>query len=98
MSPSVYVKFPLPEDSLEAKAFKREILGNQDDPRKLYFLIWTTTPWTLPANLGIAVNPNFEYAAVQNERNGEVYIVASELVDDVARKCGFMGAGGRPDA
>src|SRR5205085_9798461 len=99
-SPSVYVKFPLSEDSLEAKALKRELLGNEDDPRPVYFLIWTTTPWTLPANLGIAVNPNFEYAAVQNEKNGEVYIVAADLVEDVARKCGFTGAGEqtRPDA
>jgi isoleucyl-tRNA synthetase len=97
-SPSVYVKFPLSEDSVEAKAFKRELLGNEDDPRPVFFLIWTTTPWTLPANLGIAVNPNFDYAAVQNERNGEVYIVAADLVDDVARKCGFAGAGEQPDA
>src|ERR671938_451917 len=96
MSPSVYVKFPLSEDSVEAKAFKRELLGSEDDPRKVFFLIWTTTPWTLPANLGIAVNPNFDYAAVQNERNGEVYVVAADLVEDVARKCGFVGADGRP--
>ncbi|MDQ3917271.1 MAG: isoleucine--tRNA ligase, partial [Acidobacteriota bacterium] len=90
-SPSVYVKFPLSEDSVEAKAFKRELLGSEDDPRQVFFLIWTTTPWTLPANLGIAVNPNFEYAAVQNERNGEVYIVAAELVGTVAQKCDIGG-------
>ncbi|HEX8557115.1 MAG TPA: isoleucine--tRNA ligase [Pyrinomonadaceae bacterium] len=86
-SPSVYVKFPLSEDSLEAKAFKREVLGDDDDPRRIFFLIWTTTPWTLPANLGVAVNPQFEYAAVENERAGEVYVVASELVAAVAQKC-----------
>jgi isoleucyl-tRNA synthetase len=91
-SPSVYVKFPLADDTLDAKAFKRELLGDEDDPRGVYFLIWTTTPWTLPANLGIAVNPQFEYVAVENERKGEVYIVAGELVEDVARKCGFMAA------
>ncbi|MDT7688263.1 MAG: hypothetical protein QOE46_1022 [Acidobacteriota bacterium] len=88
-SPSVYVKFPLSEDTLDAKAFKRELLGDDDDPRQVFFLIWTTTPWTLPANLGIAVNPNFEYAAVENEKNGEVYVVASELVSAVAQKCGL---------
>jgi isoleucyl-tRNA synthetase len=92
-SPSVYVKFPLSEDSVEAKAFKREILGSEDDPRKVSFLIWTTTPWTLPANLGIAVNPNFEYSAVEDEKTHEVYIVASDLIGDVARKCGL----GRPE-
>jgi isoleucyl-tRNA synthetase len=83
-SPSVYVKFPLSEDTLDAKAFKRELLGDEDDPRKIFFLIWTTTPWTLPANLGIAVNPQFEYAAI--EANGEVYVVADELVATLAEK------------
>src|SRR5262249_23517837 len=50
-------------------------------------IIWTTTPWTLPANLAIAFNPNIEYSAVETEE--QVYIVASELVDTTASKCGF---------
>src|SRR5256714_784544 len=79
-SPSVYVKFPLASDPA------------QIDPalagRKVFFLAWTTTPWTLPANLGIAVNPDFEYAAIEN--GDEVYIVASELVGAVAAKCGLV--------
>ncbi|MCA1592127.1 MAG: isoleucine--tRNA ligase [Acidobacteria bacterium] len=98
-SPSVYVKFPLSDETLDGKAFKRELLGSEDDPRRVFFLIWTTTPWTLPANLGIAVNPAFEYAAI--ESGGEVYVVAAELVEAVTEKCGlsapkvlarFMGA------
>ena len=40
------------------------------------FVIWTTTPWTLPANLGIAVHPDFEYQVVKY--NGESYLVAKE--------------------
>jgi isoleucyl-tRNA synthetase len=91
-SPSVYVKFPLSEDTLDAKAFKREVLGDETDSRRIFFLIWTTTPWTLPANLGIAVNPNFEYAAIEHagrDGSGEVYIVASELAETVAEKCGL---------
>jgi isoleucyl-tRNA synthetase len=76
-SPSVYVKFPLRSDPA------------QIDPalagRKVFVLIWTTTPWTLPANLGIAVHPDFEYSAF--EHGAEVYIVASELVEAVATKC-----------
>ncbi|MCA1615500.1 MAG: isoleucine--tRNA ligase, partial [Acidobacteria bacterium] len=86
-SPSVYVKFPLSEDTVDGKVFKREVLGDEDDPRRIFFLIWTTTPWTLPANLGIAVNPNFEYCAI--EHGEEVYVVASELAEAVARKCGI---------
>jgi isoleucyl-tRNA synthetase len=86
-SPSVYVKFPLSEDNLEGKAFKREVLGDEEDARRVFFLIWTTTPWTLPANLAIAVNPHFEYAAF--EAGGEVYVVAAELLDDLAEKLGL---------
>ncbi len=78
-SPSIYVKFPLASDPARIAP---ALAG-----RKVFLIIWTTTPWTLPANLGIAVNPNFEYAAIEN--GGEVYIVASELMNDVARKCGF---------
>ena len=78
-SPSVYVKFPLKSDPA------------QIDPalagRRVFALIWTTTPWTLPANLGIAVHPDFEYVAF--ESGDEVYLVAAELLDVVARVCGL---------
>ena len=80
-SPSVYVKFPLRSDPA------------QIDPalagRKVFVVIWTTTPWTLPANLGIAVHPDFEYSAFEN--GDEVYIVASDLLEAVATKCGLTG-------
>ena len=78
-SPSVYVKFPLQSDP----ALVDPALAG----RKVFVLIWTTTPWTLPANLGIAVHPDFEYAAF--EHGDEVYVVASELVEAVAAKCGL---------
>src|SRR6266404_4883664 len=76
-SPSVYVKFPLASDPAQIDP----VLAG----RKVFVLIWTTTPWTLPANLGIAVHPDFEYVAF--ESGNEVYIVAAELLDVVARKC-----------
>src|SRR5437870_1529779 len=78
-SPSVYVKFPLVSDPA--------LIDSALEGRKVFVLIWTTTPWTLPANLGIAVHPDFEYVAV--ESGDEVYIVASELLDVVAAKCSF---------
>jgi len=78
-SPSVYVKFPLASDPSEIDP---ALAG-----RRVFFLIWTTTPWTLPANLAIAVNPNFEYAAIENGE--EVYVVASELAAAVSEKCGL---------
>jgi isoleucyl-tRNA synthetase len=76
-SPSVYVKFPLRSDPA---SIDPALAG-----RNVFVLIWTTTPWTLPANLGIAVHPDFEYSAF--EHGDEVYIVASELVEAVATKC-----------
>jgi isoleucyl-tRNA synthetase len=85
-SPSVYVKFPLQSDPASIDPALAD--------RKVFVLIWTTTPWTLPANLGIAVHPDFEYSAF--EHGDEVYIVASELVQSVAAKCGLNEGGASP--
>ncbi len=76
-SPSVYVKFPLASDP--------SLIDPALAGRKVFVLIWTTTPWTLPANLGITVHPDFEYSAF--EHGDEVYIVASELLGAVIEKC-----------
>ena len=78
-SPSVYVKFPLHSDPA--------LIDPALAGRKVFALIWTTTPWTLPANLGIAVHPDFDYVAM--ESGDEVYIVAAELMDSVVAKCGI---------
>jgi isoleucyl-tRNA synthetase len=79
-SPSVYVKFPLKSD---AGLIDENLKG-----KNVFVVIWTTTPWTLPANLGIAVHPDFDYSAIEAE-NGEVYIVASELSKSFAETCGL---------
>jgi isoleucyl-tRNA synthetase len=50
-------------------------------------IIWTTTPWTLPASMAVAFHPDEEYVAL--ESGGEVYIVASKLANDAAAKCGL---------
>ena len=81
-SPSVYVKFPLATDPAEIDP----VLAG----RKVFALIWTTTPWTLPANLGIAVHPDFDYVAL--DAGDEVYIVAADLVEGVTAKCGLVDA------
>src|SRR5438445_2061579 len=78
-SPSVYVKFPLASDPA--------LIDPALAGRKVFVLIWTTTPWTLPANLGIAVHPDFEYSAFEDGE--EVYIVATELLEAVVEKCGL---------
>ena len=78
-SPSIWVRFKLQGD---AGALDPALAG-----RTVYGLIWTTTPWTIPANVGIAFHPNFEYSAV--EARGDVYIIASELVKVTAENCGW---------
>ncbi len=70
--PSVYVEFPV-DPSTE--------VGKSAGGPPLFFLVWTTTPWTLPANLAIAVGPEVRYAFVEYTKNGErrVGIVAEDL-------------------
>nr|WP_325229561.1 isoleucine--tRNA ligase [uncultured Oscillibacter sp.] len=75
---TVYVKFPMHDDQGKLGAF---------DKSKLFFVIWTTTIWTLPGNLAIALHPAESYAIVKAS-NGEHYIVAEALAEKV------MGLGG----
>ncbi len=77
-SPSIYVKFSFPD----AEKVAAQLAG-----KNVSIVIWTTTPWTLPANLGIAFHPAFEYSAV--EVGDEVFIVASGLLEQVAAKLGW---------
>ncbi len=72
---TIYVKFPLVDDKGKLKA-----LGAGE---KTYFLIWTTTAWTLPANVAICVGPEFEYALVKC--GGEFYVIAKELVESTMK-------------
>lgn len=64
----------LTEDSVYVKF---PVLGKE----KTFILIWTTTPWTLPTNMGVMVSPAFEYSYVEN--GGETYILARELVEKI---------------
>ena len=78
---TVYVKFPMHDDLGK--------LGNLDKS-KLFFVIWTTTIWTLPGNLAIALHPSESYVIVKAP-NGEMYIMAEALTKKV------MGLGGFED-
>jgi isoleucyl-tRNA synthetase len=77
VSPTVYVKYRLLDDpaSIDAALEGKEVST----------IIWTTTPWTLPASMAVAFHPDEDYVAL--ESGGEVYIVASKLAADVAAKC-----------
>ncbi len=70
-TPSIYVKFAVVSD---IAALRPKLAGE-----KVHFVIWTTTPWTIPANLAIALHEKFAYVAVKVR--GEVLIVAKELLD-----------------
>ena len=76
---TVYVKFPMKDDLGK--------LGHIDHS-KLYFVIWTTTIWTLPGNLAIALHPDEAYALVKAP-NGEIYIMAEALTEKVMNIGGF---------
>ncbi|MGA7449221.1 MAG: isoleucine--tRNA ligase [Terriglobales bacterium] len=78
-SSTVWVKYALLDDPATIDA---ALAG-----KKLNTIIWTTTPWTLPASMAVAFHPDEEYVAL--ESGGEVYIVASKLARDAAEKCGL---------
>ncbi len=82
-SPSVYVRFEVDPAEIEKK------LGVSLNGQKAYIVIWTTTPWTLPANLAIALHPELEYSLVSVD--GEGYVVASGLLESVEEKFGWKG-------
>ena len=77
-SPSVYVRYRLTSDPA---AIAPSLAG-----RQVSTIIWTTTPWTLPASLAVAFHPDFEYVALQVE-SGDVYIVAAALAEQVVAAC-----------
>lgn len=52
---------------------------------RIYALIWTTTPWTLPSNQAICFNADSSYSLIQNEKDGPIYIVATDLIDSVSK-------------
>ncbi len=82
-SPSIFVKFPLDDENI--KKYLPELSG-----RKVSVIIWTTTPWTLPANLAIAFHPDLQYVAVEQE--GEVFIVAEGRQEALKERIGLSGA------
>ena len=78
-SPSIYVAFPLTSD------ISQKIPSLAD--KRTFLVIWTTTPWTLPANLAVALNPALTYVAV--EVGDKVFILAQRLLEETAARCGW---------
>jgi isoleucyl-tRNA synthetase len=80
-TPSIFVKFPLVQAP--------QALPELGQLPNVSLVIWTTTPWTLPANLAIAVHPDFEYAAL--EVNGETLVAAADLTAGLLAFWGLQG-------
>ncbi len=75
VSESIYVKFPLVDD-----------LGKLAGVENTFCLIWTTTAWTIPANLAIVVHPEFDYVLV--DAGSERYLLAEGLLEEVSKQAG----------
>ena len=81
-SPSVYVRYRL---TSEAELLAPELAG-----KRVWTIIWTTTPWTIPASLAVAFHPELEYVAL--EAGEDVYVVAEALAEPVKAACGLESA------
>jgi len=80
-SPSIYVKFRVKDPKGKFKV---------NDTKGTFFVIWTTTPWTLPANLALTVHPDYMYVLLDTP-DGE-FIVAQDLVSDFVKNVGYEEA------
>ncbi len=90
-SPSVYVRYKLTSDAalIDLALTDASLAG-----RSVYTIIWTTTPWTLPASQAVAFNPELDYAAVQTA--DAVYLVAEALLPTIVQHCSLKSASGDP--
>ena len=84
-SPTVWVKYALQSDA--AKISPALAVAAQKTGKPVSTIIWTTTPWTLPASMAVALHPDEEYVAVEAEK--DIFIVAERLSRATAEKCGF---------
>jgi len=93
VSPSIYVAFAFNDHlrdagALAASAADRDELASAHREHRLSAVIWTTTPWTLPANLGISLNPTFDYVALK--AGGRYYVIAARLAEAFAGACSLV--------
>jgi isoleucyl-tRNA synthetase len=88
VSPSVYVLFEVNELPKLFEPLFSFFSSNLQTSKKLHLSIWTTTPWTLPANLAICVGENIEYSIVADESTEQHFIIASTLIDSLSSLTG----------
>ncbi|MGD9580544.1 MAG: isoleucine--tRNA ligase, partial [Vampirovibrionia bacterium] len=78
-SPSIYVRFDF--DKSEAQKVYDKAGVKSDKP--IGIVIWTTTPWTLPANLAVCLHPRFDYVLLETDKYNEVLVIGKELLENV---------------
>ena len=78
-SPAIWVKYRLQDDPVKLDPALKN--------KNVFTVIWTTTPWTLPASMAVAFHPNEEYVAL--DAGGEAYVVAEKLADEFGTKAGL---------
>ena len=90
-SPSIFVNFPVAKESVKQLIELGLVEGSEAESSKVCLMIWTTTPWTLTANLGVAVHPHLDYKAISYEKNGEkfVSILVTERIDTIVQAGGL---------
>ncbi len=93
VSPSIYVRFRLQKEKGKDTPARKKLAEFEKDHGPVYFMIWTTTPWTIPANLAIALHPEFDYVAARTDSKspggGAVYVLAEGLLAYVMDKLGL---------
>ncbi|MBN2020293.1 MAG: isoleucine--tRNA ligase [Sedimentisphaerales bacterium] len=90
-SPSIYVNYPVVKDGISRLIELGLVTAEQAQKAQVCFMIWTTTPWTLAANLAVAVHPRLEYVALDYQLNGKrfVSVVVSERLSAVIAAAGL---------
>lgn len=89
-SPSIYVKFDLTRETIQSIS-DLDAISKKVGASRVSLVAWTTTPWTLPANLGLSLNPEFEYVAIKAPtlEGTEIWIVAQGLQETFEKAIGF---------
>jgi isoleucyl-tRNA synthetase len=85
-SPAIDVKFKVSDHGAWAKAFELDVI-----PEKTYVVIWTTTPWTLPANQAVAVGNEINYVLVKLPGVNEAIVIAEDLLPSLVERVGLEG-------
>ena len=91
-SPSIFVNFPVAKESVSRLVELGLVNHDQAEAAKICFMIWTTTPWTLAANLAIAVHPRLEYTALSYQKDGNrfVSILAVDRIEATINAAGLQ--------